>query len=135
MKLQDLKYIGMNDIFDRGENPVGTFELITWLSEEHKLKYILGNHDHWRAMGVLGVHRYYKEIDPDIDLKSKAHKGHSAAFWSQDAWVHAGWGPTEIDQVNEKKVNKQIQGINDRLRRFNDVRKTTGVVCRIYSLT
>jgi hypothetical protein len=126
LKRQDIRFIGMNDLYDRGEDPVGAFRLIEWLSEVRKLKFVTGNHDHWRAMGVLGVHRYFRENYPDLDYKDSDNKGHHPAFWAEDAWVHAGWGPTEIDQENEVRVNRQIKGINSRLRNFNRIRRQSG---------
>ena len=114
-----VRFVGMNDLFDRGEDPVGSFELVRWLHDEKRLKYIVGNHDFWRMMGVLGVHRYFDKDLGRTDFREGHNKNHHPAFWAEDAWKHAGWGTIEIDQVNEIKVNKKIRGINTFIKRYN----------------
>jgi hypothetical protein len=105
----DIRIIGVNDKYDRGEEPVGVYELVRWLRDVGKAKYFTGNHDFWRAMSVLGVH-----LIPGTDMT----KNHGIGFWSKDAMAHAGWGTIELDQVNEKRFNAEVDRINIILKQY-----------------
>ncbi|MBD3425885.1 MAG: hypothetical protein GF409_01485 [Candidatus Omnitrophica bacterium] len=58
----NLRFAGLSDKYDRGNDPVGTYELVSWLNQSRKLKPITGNHDFWRAISVLGVHEYFDVV-------------------------------------------------------------------------
>ncbi len=70
-------------------------------------------------MGVIRVDKYFEENHPEIDFMNDiAYKNHHPAFLAKDAWIHPGWGTVEIDQQNQRKVNSNVDGINDRIRGY-----------------
>ena len=46
----------LGDMLDRGDKQVETFELMNQISKTGKLKYIMGNHDIYAFMNLLGLH-------------------------------------------------------------------------------
>lgn len=64
----------LGDMLDRGDKQVETFELMNQISKTGKLKYIIGNHDLYAFMNLLGLHLpfydNYKGISKDytVDL-------------------------------------------------------------------
>jgi hypothetical protein len=96
-----VRLVGLNDKYDRGNDPISTFELVKWLREEGKAKPFSGNHDDWRTWGVLGVHLLFESTG--IDYKSPEVKNHHIAYWARDAFKHTGWGDIELEQVNQRR--------------------------------
>ncbi|MDD5136661.1 MAG: hypothetical protein PHN63_04880, partial [Candidatus Omnitrophica bacterium] len=125
---KDIRLIGLTDKYDRGEDPVGTFELVSWLNSIHKAKPFIGNHDFWRTMAVLGVDVLCDEDrtrktelrkvlfeDLAVDYRSKEEKNHHIGSWAHEAFHHAGWGDIELDQINENRFNAEIKRVNKEL--------------------
>ena len=51
----------LGDLLDRGSRQVETFELVKRISETGKMKYVIGNHDLYAFMNILGLHLpFYK---------------------------------------------------------------------------
>ncbi|MFA6359044.1 MAG: hypothetical protein WCY09_10400, partial [Candidatus Omnitrophota bacterium] len=109
-----VRFVGLNDKYDRGKNPIGVFNLVSWLREEGKAKPFIGNHDFWRAMSVLGVHFLFESAG--IDFKAADVKNHHIAYWARDAFKHTGWGDIELDQVNQRRFNQSLNVVNLMLR-------------------
>lgn len=99
----DIRFVGINDKYDRGEDPEGIFKLVRWLRSTGKAKPFIGNHDFWRLLSVLGVH-----LIPGVSME----KNHGIGYWAKDAMRHAGWGTIELDQVNERRFNHEIDRVN-----------------------
>lgn len=116
MSLENLsgRIIGLNDLVDRGKDPVGSTELVVRLQKTEKGRFILGNHDLWRMMGALGVHHLFSREKEEDFLKEE--KGHHAAWWSWEAFHHAGWGDIELDQRNQARFNYIVEEMNAYLR-------------------
>ena len=106
----DIRFVGLNDKYDRGNNPVESFNMVRWLREMGKAKPIVGNHDFWRTMGVLGIHFLFEE--EDIDYKSEDVKNHHIAYWAREAFHHAGWGDIELERINEGRFNGEVAALN-----------------------
>ena len=106
----DVRFVGFNDLYDRGMDPVGAFELVSWLNESGKAKHFMGNHDFWRAMAGIGIDKLFDERG--FDYTKKEHKNDHVAYWSREARKHAGWGNIEMDQINEKRFNDEIERVN-----------------------
>ncbi|MFH1877846.1 MAG: hypothetical protein ABH883_03470, partial [Candidatus Omnitrophota bacterium] len=130
--LKDIRFVGMNDLYDRGDDPIGAFELVEWLRSVKKLKHVMGNHDYWRGMAVLGVDRHFLETGKMTlaQIKGKGkdeygmpYKCHHPAYWAYDIFRHPDWCDVEIDQVNERKVYEQIRGVNNRITGYNNMIK------------
>jgi len=51
----NMRFIGLNDKYDRGSDPVGIFDLVEWLRSKGKAKPFVGNHEFWRIMSVFGA--------------------------------------------------------------------------------
>ncbi|MDD5129369.1 MAG: HAD-IIB family hydrolase, partial [Candidatus Omnitrophica bacterium] len=105
-----VRFVGLNDKYDRGSNPEGVFELVSWLRKEGKAKPFIGNHDFWRTMAVLGVDRLF--IKRNIDLNSAGIKSHHIAYWTHEAFHHPGWGDIELEQVNQRRFNLSLAVVN-----------------------
>ncbi len=105
-----VRFIGLNDKYDRGNDPIGVFELVRWLRETGKAKPFIGNHDFWRAMSVLGIQFLFEE--EGIDYNSADVKNHHIAYWAQDAFKHSGWGDIELEQINQNRFNLKVKLIN-----------------------
>ncbi|MFA5199212.1 MAG: hypothetical protein WC432_06705, partial [Candidatus Omnitrophota bacterium] len=105
-----VRFVGLNDKYDRGYNPEGIFELVSWLRREGKAKPFIGNHDFWRTTAVLGVDRLF--IKQGIDLNAPGIKSHHIAYWTHEAFHHAGWGDIELEQINQKRFNMSLAVIN-----------------------
>jgi len=103
LRNMDIRFVGINDKYDRGEDPEGVFDLVKWLRDIGKAKPFIGNHDFWRLLSVLGVHTI-----PGVSME----KNHGIGFWAEDAMKHAGWGTIELDQVNERRFNAEIDRVN-----------------------
>ncbi len=99
----DIRFIGMNDKYDRGEDPSGVFGVVEWLRNLRKAKPFVGNHDFWRLISVLGVH-----LVPGVSKE----RNHGIGYWSEDAMKHAGWGTIELDQINEWRFNIELERVN-----------------------
>ena len=99
----DVRFVGINDKYDRGEDPEGIYQMVSWLRKTGKAKPFLGNHDFWRLISVLGIH-----LLPDVSME----KNHGIGYWAQDSMKHAGWGTIELDQVNERRFNHEIERVN-----------------------
>lgn len=99
----DIRFVGINDKYDRGEDPEGICHLVRWLRETGKAKPFMGNHDFWRLISVLGIH-----LIQGVSME----KNHGIGYWAQDAMRHAGWGTIELDQVNERRFNHEIDRVN-----------------------
>ncbi len=108
------RIIGFSDAPDRGPDPVGSIELIDEMVHTSIARFLLGNHDEYRALSALGIHKLF----PDIDLYSEEHTGHHVGFWLREAFHHADWGDVELDQLNQRRFNKIVKDINQRLRTF-----------------
>ena len=63
----------LGDMLDRGDKQVETFELMNQISKTGKLKYIMGNHDIYAFMNLLGLHLpfydNYKGISKDYTVE------------------------------------------------------------------
>lgn len=63
----------LGDMLDRGDKQVETFELMNQISKTGKLKYIMGNHDIYAFMNLLGLHLpfydNYKGISEDYTVE------------------------------------------------------------------
>ncbi|MFA5199584.1 MAG: ROK family protein, partial [Candidatus Omnitrophota bacterium] len=105
-----VRFVGLNDKYDRGNSPVGVFNLVAWLREKGKAKPFIGNHDFWRTMGVLGIDLLFEE--QGIDFKGKDVKNHHIASWAREAFNHAGWGDIELEQVNQARFNFALAAVN-----------------------
>ncbi|MBN1655576.1 MAG: hypothetical protein JXA30_17545 [Deltaproteobacteria bacterium] len=105
-----IRFAGLSDKYDRGEDPEGVFELVKWLRDEGKAKPIIGNHDFWRIISVLGVH-----LVPGVSME----KGEGIGYWAIEAMEHAGWGTIELDQINQRRVNAEINRVNSVLRLYD----------------
>ncbi len=111
------RVVGFSDLVDRGDDPVGAMELAREFNENSLGRFILGNHDLWRIMGVLGVHQLFgKEKEEDFDVTEKADH---PAWWAWEAFHHAGWGDRELEQLNERRINSRIREANSAIQRHN----------------
>jgi len=72
---------------------------------------IVGNHDLWRAFGVLGIHLLFEDEEEDY-ISGEDHKTHHPAAWAHQVYHYAGWGDIELDQLNERRFNQQIAAVN-----------------------
>lgn len=66
----------LGDLLDRGSRQVETFELVKRISETGRMKYVVGNHDLYAFMNILGLHlpfyKNYKGIpDNYIDFQGR----------------------------------------------------------------
>ncbi len=66
----------LGDLLDRGNRQVETFELVRRISETGRLRYVMGNHDLYAFMNLLGLHlpfyEGYKGIPDDyIDFQGR----------------------------------------------------------------
>lgn len=63
----------LGDMLDRGDKQVETFDLMNQVSKVGKLKYIMGNHDIYAFMNLLGLHLpfydNYKGISKDYTVE------------------------------------------------------------------
>ncbi|MCR4662603.1 MAG: metallophosphoesterase [Endomicrobiaceae bacterium] len=64
----------LGDLLDRGPRQVETFELVKRISETGRMRYVIGNHDLYAFMNILGLHlpfyKNYKGIPADyVDFK------------------------------------------------------------------
>jgi len=63
----------LGDMLDRGDKQVETFDLMNQISKTGKLKYLIGNHDLYAFMNLLGLHLpfydNYKGISKDYTVK------------------------------------------------------------------
>lgn len=63
----------LGDMLDRGDKQVETFELMNQIYKTGKLKYLIGNHDLYAFMNLLGLHLpfydNYKGISKDYTVK------------------------------------------------------------------
>jgi hypothetical protein len=109
IRKKDVRFIGLNDKYDRGEDPEGVFELVKWLRDIRKAKPFIGNHDFWRILSVLGVH-----LIPDVSKE----KSHGIGYWAEQAMKHAGWGTIELDQINQRRFNAEINRVNITLQSY-----------------
>ena|GEM_PF-6828876 len=103
---------GLNDKYDRGKRPGETFDLVRWLEETGKGRSITGNHDLWRLLAVLQVHRLF----PEDEILRDENKQHHPGFWAQDAFPHAMWGDVELAQILEERYNAAVDRYNTAVR-------------------
>lgn len=65
----DTMFYLLGDLLDRGNKQVETFNLVKRISETGKMKYVVGNHDLYAFMNLLGLHlpsyKDYKGIPYD----------------------------------------------------------------------
>ncbi|MDD5505941.1 MAG: hypothetical protein PHR73_04215, partial [Candidatus Omnitrophica bacterium] len=113
IKESAVRFVGLNDKYDRGNDPAGVFELVRWLRQEGGVKPFIGSHDFWRAMAVLGVHLLFEKRG--IDYKAIEIKNHHIAYWAHDIFRHAGWSDVELDQLNQARFNRNLKAINTML--------------------
>ena len=111
------RFIGFNDKYDRGHDPVGAFELVQWLNSHRRAKPFAGNHDIIRALSVLGIHDMFDEMG--VDYNAPDQKNHHPASWSKMGFEHAGWGNIEFDAENEARFNSEIDKVNVVLRLYD----------------
>lgn len=69
----------LGDLLDRGSRQVESFELVKRIADTGKMKYVIGNHDLYAFMNLLGLHLpsypNYKGIKDDyIDFKGRKVK-------------------------------------------------------------
>jgi len=58
---KDTTFYLLGDLLDRGNRQVETFDLVKRISETGKMKYVVGNHDLYAFMNILGLHLpFYK---------------------------------------------------------------------------
>jgi hypothetical protein len=107
---KDIRFIGLNDKYDRGDDPCEVFRFVRWLRDAGKAKPFIGNHDFWRTISVLGIH-----LLPE-DLRIDFEKTHGIGYWSRDAFAHSGWGDIELERVNERRFNQALISVNRTLR-------------------
>ncbi len=79
----------LGDLLDRGSRQVETFELVKRISETGKMKYVIGNHDLYAFMNILGLHlpfyKNYKGIpDNYIDFQGRSIKALLDKLQSED---------------------------------------------------
>jgi len=55
------KFYVLGDLLDRGDKPVETFNFIKRISETGKLEFVIGNHDLYAFMNLLGLHLPFYE--------------------------------------------------------------------------
>ncbi len=113
----NVRFVGFNDLSDRGDDPLGTYEIIRWLEETGKLKFFEGNHDDWRANGGLGIHEFFAKKFPGFNFEKKRQATHHIAYWAKDAFAHTGWGGIELDQINQKRFNAEVDRVNAELKK------------------
>lgn len=107
-----VRFVGFNDKYDRGNDPVGAFELAEWLRLIGKIKPLIGNHDLWRTLAVLGIYLATDILFEGETIEKKYHP----ADWAKEAAEHAGWGNIEFDQENQRRFNREVRSINKILR-------------------
>ncbi|GEM_PF-291153 len=112
----NLRVVGLADQYDRGPDPIGVADFVRWLRDQRKAKFFIGNHDFWRQMAVLQVHRLF---DPKV-YNDDQNKNHHIASWSSESFVHTGWGDIELDQINQKRFNEKVVLINNLIAIFNN---------------
>ncbi|MBR3628702.1 MAG: metallophosphoesterase, partial [Elusimicrobia bacterium] len=79
----------LGDLLDRGSRQVETFELVKRISETGRMKYVVGNHDLYAFMNILGLHlpfyKNYKGIpDNYIDFQGRNIKALLEKLQSED---------------------------------------------------
>lgn len=79
----------LGDLLDRGSRQVETFELVKRISNTGKMKYVIGNHDLYAFMNILGLHlpfyKNYKGIpDSYIDFQGRNIKALLEKLQSED---------------------------------------------------
>ncbi|MFA5068950.1 MAG: hypothetical protein WC487_02395 [Candidatus Omnitrophota bacterium] len=109
-----IRFIGLNDKYDRGNEPVQVLEFVKWLRESGKAKPFIGNHDFWRTMSVLGIHFLPEDMGVSFE------KTHGIGYWSKDAFAHSGWGDIELERINEKRFNQSLANINVGLMKYRE---------------
>jgi|GEM_PF-2882128 len=100
-KFPNGRIVGFSDGVDRGPDPVGSVELIEKMLSVDSARFLLGNHDAYRALAALGIDKLFS----GIDLYSVDNEGHHAGYWIKEAFHHAGWGDVELDQLNQRRFN------------------------------
>ncbi|HBG60449.1 MAG TPA: hypothetical protein DDX37_01200, partial [Candidatus Omnitrophica bacterium] len=106
---QNIRFVGLNDKYDRGNDPRGIFNLVKWLRDTGKAKVFSANHDTARALGCLGV-----QFIKGINMEAK----HGVGYFAKDAIEHAGWTTIEFDRINEHYLNSEINRVNIVLRQY-----------------
>ncbi|MFT7637016.1 MAG: hypothetical protein ACI9Y8_000785 [Candidatus Omnitrophota bacterium] len=107
----DVTIVGLADKWDRGKDPAGVFEIVSWLTSIGKAEPLVGNHDIWRANGVLRLHDYYAK--QGVDYRDKLNEGRHLAYWAWDTINHEGWSVVEFEQENERRFNEQVDRVNE----------------------
>ncbi len=111
-----IRIVAMSDIPDRGKYPVESHRLVEYLTSElHIGKFIVGNHDLWRMMGVLGVHELeqFSGWFEKGEFKGPAEEASNhPAYWAHEAVYHAAWGSNEVDELNQERINALIDSYN-----------------------
>lgn len=118
-----LRIVGLADQYDRGPDALGTADTVRWIAKNGHAKFFEGNHDFWRAMAVLRIQRIFDK--KGVDYNSKEEKTHHVAYWAADMPEHAGWLDIELDQINEKRFNAIVDGINRQIELINASASTT----------
>ena len=85
----DTMFYLLGDLLDRGNKQVETFELVKRISETGRMKYVIGNHDLYAFMNLLGLHlpfyKNYKGIpDKYIDFQGRNIKSLLEKLQSED---------------------------------------------------
>ncbi len=112
-----VRIVGLADQYDRGPDAVGTADTVRWIAENGHAKFFIGNHDFWRMMSVLQIHRIFDAAGVKYD--SDELKNHHIAFWAKDMAQHAGWLDIELDQINQRRFNHVVAQINRQIDLFN----------------
>ncbi|MBI4433068.1 MAG: hypothetical protein HY592_06300, partial [Candidatus Omnitrophica bacterium] len=107
----DLVIAGLNDMPDRGMNFAEVFRVTRWLAQIGCGRFFVGNHDLWRVNGALMIPWFFSKA-LGVDLNSAANKNDHIGFWGKDAWEHEGWGVIEIERINQKRLNREIDRVN-----------------------
>ncbi|MCX5709823.1 MAG: hypothetical protein NT088_03735 [Candidatus Omnitrophica bacterium] len=105
----DIRFVGFSDVIDRGDDPEGCIGLVKWLRSIGKLKFIEGNHDDWVIFAALCIYNI-----AGVDKTKK----HGIGYWSEETVQHAGWLPNLFDQINQRRLNAEIDRVNIVLRLY-----------------
>ncbi len=107
----------LGDMLDRGDKQFETFELLNQISKTEKLRYIMGNHDIYAFMNLLGLHlpfyEDYKGIYEDytVEVYDKGTKKNIKVLNLLKAMRTYGAEdnrePKDDEEVMERKIRRE----------------------------
>lgn len=117
----------LGDLLDRGDRQVEAFELIKRIADTGKMKYVIGNHDLYAFMNLLGLHlpyyKNYKGIKDDYTdfkgrnvkslletlndiLRTQASNSEMRLFWAEQLYEYMKYADEQQKNIWSKEEAK-----------------------------